>query len=286
MAQEKFRKYPSKIILFGEYLILSGAKALSIPYKPYSIRKTFTQKSNIPFYFNLLNFISADPIFKDRISPKFKKEIYSGLHYLSTIPIGYGLGSSGALTANIYEDYILDKKTELIDLKYELAAIENFFHQQSSGLDPLTSYLQKPILIDGDEIKTDNSIYHLNKLFLYDSGIKRNAKSAIGHFKFLSEDANFKEELNRLGQINNRIIDKMLLNVNIAEDMREFSLLQYTIFNYFIPEEIKTIWQRGLENDEYYMKLCGAGMGGMFLVYSERKIAGFKPIQSFPSRTT
>jgi mevalonate kinase len=278
MAPEKFHNYPSKIILFGEYLILTGGKAISIPYFPFSIHKTAIAKSNKPFYINLLNFILANPIFENRISPKFKNEIDTGLHYTSTIPTGYGLGSSGALTANIYADYILEKKTQLQELKAELAAIENFFHQQSSGLDPLTSYIQKPILIQGNEIEIDFSIHHLGKFFLYDSGIKRNAKSAIGHFKTLSEDLGFHEELKPLGVINNRIVDAMIAGEDIRKDMRSLSELQYTIFADFIPDTVKPIWRTGLGNDEYYMKLCGAGMGGMFLVYSDAKLDRFQPI--------
>lgn len=278
MVPEKFHNYPSKIILFGEYLILSGGKALSIPYSPFSIRKTFKKNSNIPFYFNLLNFISEDPIFENRISSNFKKEIYSGLHYTSTIPVGYGLGSSGALTANIYADYILEKKTNPKELRKELAAIENFFHQQSSGLDPLTSYIQKAILIQGDDITSDIHIHNLNKFFLYDSGIRRNAKSAIGHFKLLSEDSGFMEELHRLGEINNRIIDSMLAGEDIRPDMRAFSELQFRVFKDFIPQAVQLIWREGLDSDDYYMKLCGAGMGGMFLVYSDANEERFKPV--------
>ena len=33
---ENFRSYPGKILLFGEYTILEGSKALAIPYDEYS----------------------------------------------------------------------------------------------------------------------------------------------------------------------------------------------------------------------------------------------------------
>ena len=37
--------------------------------------------------------------------------------------------------------------------------------------------------------------------------------------------------------------------------------------SYLIPKEVSEIWDYGLDNDMYAMKLCGAGSGGMFLGY-------------------
>ena len=72
-----------------------------------------------------------------------------GLYFDSSIPQGYGVGSSGALVAAIYDKYASDKITvlenltrdKLLKLKSIFSMMESFFHGKSSGLDPLNSYL-------------------------------------------------------------------------------------------------------------------------------------------------
>ena len=77
-------------------------------------------------------------------------------YFDSSIPQGYGVGSSGALVASIYDQYAADKITilenltrdKLLNLKAIFSLMESFFHGKSSGLDPLNSYLSLPILIN------------------------------------------------------------------------------------------------------------------------------------------
>ena len=78
------------------------------------------------------------------------------MYFDSSIPQGYGIGSSGALVASIYDQYAEDKITilenltrdKLLNLKAIFSLMESFFHGKSSGLDPLNSYLSLPILIN------------------------------------------------------------------------------------------------------------------------------------------
>ena len=35
-----------------------------------------------------------------------------------------------------------------------------------------------------------------------------------------------------------------------------------------IPESIKHVWQKGLETDNFYLKLCGSGGGGFLLGFT------------------
>ena len=77
------------------------------------------------------------------------------LYFDSSIPQGYGVGSSGALVAAFYDRYAVDKISPQADLipeklsrlKSIFAAMESYFHGKSSGLDPLNSYLSLPLLI-------------------------------------------------------------------------------------------------------------------------------------------
>ena len=36
-----------------------------------------------------------------------------------------------------------------------------------------------------------------------------------------------------------------------------------------IPESVHGLWQKGLETNAYYLKLCGSGGGGYFLGFTE-----------------
>src|SRR5690606_33746588 len=79
---------------------------------------------------------------------------------------GYGIGSSGALVAAIYDKYGLEKITvlenltreKLLKLKAIFGRMESFFHGKSSGLDPLNSYLSLPFLINSQDNIESTSI--------------------------------------------------------------------------------------------------------------------------------
>ena len=96
----------SKILLFGEYGIIKDSKGLSIPYNFYNgaLKVTdtpneFSEKSNR----NLKRFVS----YLETIDPKLvtfdfealKQDVETGMYFDSSIPQGYGVGSSGALVA-------------------------------------------------------------------------------------------------------------------------------------------------------------------------------------------
>ena len=90
------------------------------------------------------------------------------MYFDSSIPQGYGIGSSGALVASIYDQYALDKitvlenltKEKLQHLKTVFAAMESFFHGKSSGLRPFEQLFEftyfdqftRPYRTNGDSI--------------------------------------------------------------------------------------------------------------------------------------
>jgi mevalonate kinase len=156
-----------------------------------------------------------------------------------------------------------------LEVKFELGQLENFFHNNSSGVDPLTSYLQMPIHISSDESSILCHEISLASFYLHDSGIKRNAKVAIDHFVNLSRAELFQNELMKLSILNNIIIQNLIDQKSILSQMQQFSKIQLELFSDFIPEPTKKLWEYGIHSETYWMKLCGAGMGGMFLVYSE-----------------
>jgi len=106
----------SKILLFGEYGIIKDSKGLSIPYNFYNgalkiidINTSLAKDSNtklFKFYDYLKNLNS--PLVNFNLD-KFHSDLKLGMYFDSSIPEGYGVGSSGALVAAIYDYYALIK---------------------------------------------------------------------------------------------------------------------------------------------------------------------------------
>jgi len=156
----------SKILLFGEYGIIKDSKGLSIPYNFYkgALKKDSTNsekavKSNT----NLKGFVKhlqeIDNALVQFDLDALKQDVEEGMYFDSSIPQGYGVGSSGALVAAVYDKYAFDKITvlenltreKLLKLKAIFSEMEAYFHGKSSGLDPLNSYLSIPILINSKD---------------------------------------------------------------------------------------------------------------------------------------
>jgi mevalonate kinase len=268
MDQKNYKEFSSKILLFGEYLVLLGGQSLSFPYYEYKLKRSSEYNPKNRFFFEkLVHYIETNEMLKNRICPSFKEEVQKGLSFESNIPVGYGLGSSGALVAAIYNDFFIEQATDLNILKKELAELESFFHDKSSGIDPLTSFIDKPILNADSQLEIIETI-DMKNFSLVDSGKRRGAKEAIKHFNSLRNQANFNKGLEELSEISNIMTQKYLRHENIWDEMKEYSSRQYTLFNDFLTESIKIDWELGINSEKYYMKLCGAGMGGMYLKFS------------------
>ena len=111
----------SKILLFGEYGIIKDSKGLSIPYNFYNgalkidEHKTIaTRKSNDAlkrFTAYLGKLQEEQPALVAFNLEKLQADVEAGLYFDSSIPMGYGVGSSGALVAAVYDQYAKDKIT-------------------------------------------------------------------------------------------------------------------------------------------------------------------------------
>ena len=107
----------AKIILFGEYGMIEDSQGLVVPYSFYKgtlkysdLSSEFEKKSNyhLQKYSDYLADLSLPEDFKLDIE-HFKTDISNGLFFDSNIPQGYGVGSSGALVAAIFEKYSVKK---------------------------------------------------------------------------------------------------------------------------------------------------------------------------------
>lgn len=285
----------SKILLFGEYGIIKDSKGLSIPYNFYKGALKMgdtpteeTQKSNESlrnFAAYLEDMQESKPELVVFNLQDMHSDIANGLYFDSSIPQGYGVGSSGALVAAIYDRYAQDKITvlenltreKLLQLKTVFAEMESFFHGTSSGLDPLNSYLSLPILINSkDNVEPtglpSQSTQGKGAVFLLDSGIVGETAPMITIFMESLKDQGFRKMLkNQFVKYTDACVESFL-HGDMKALFSNTKKLSKTVLNNFkpmIPEQFHQIWAQGIESNDYYLKLCGSGGGGYILGFTE-----------------
>ncbi|GAB4517576.1 MAG: mevalonate kinase [Allomuricauda sp.] len=285
----------SKILLFGEYGIIKDSKGLSIPYNFFKgalkwdkNNSQMAQESNKSLkayaeYLKVLEMKEEGLVSFD--IEALEKDVAEGMYFDSSIPQGYGIGSSGALVAAIYDRYATDKITvlenltreKLLQLKKIFGKMESFFHGKSSGLDPLNSYLSLPILINSKDNIESTSIPSQNTegkgaVFLLDSGMTGETAPMVQLFM-----ENMKQEGFR-NMIKNQFIKHTdacvedFLNGNIKSLFGNLKQLSHVVFDNFkpmIPAKFHQLWQKGIETNDYYLKLCGSGGGGYILGFTQ-----------------
>lgn len=285
----------SKILLFGEYGIIKDSKGLSIPYNFYNgALKTSENpssaavKSNASlsrFAFYLENLQKEHPDLVTFDLDALHKDVAGGMYFDSSIPQGYGVGSSGALVAAIYDKYAKNKITvlenltreKLLQLKNIFAQMESFFHGKSSGLDPLNSYLSIPILINSkDNIEATGiptqSAQGKGAVFLLDSGIVGETAPMVNIFMENLKDKGFRAMLkNQFVKYTDACVENFLHGdlKSLFSNTKKLSKVVLNNFKPMIPEAFHGIWQKGIDTNDYYLKLCGSGGGGYILGFTE-----------------
>lgn len=268
-------QFPSKIFLIGEYTILNGSKALAVPYWKLSGKWSLEPLSTTEAkqsHESLKKFL--DHSCEEYLDfARLKKDIEKGLWFDSDIPHGFGLGSSGALIAAIYETYNL-KRGSILEDKRALARLEDHFHGSSSGIDPLVSLIQNPVLIHNfDTVEKIDHDLNLKGFFLLNTGKPRNTGPLVSIYQEKMKDPEFKRGCAEvLSREVNFAIQGMLDNdrSNLFHHLWLISKLQWDYFPEMIPTLMRGPWLKGLESGDYVLKLCGAGGGGYVLGYSEK----------------
>ena len=282
----------SKILLFGEYGIIKDSKGLSIPYNFYNgalktdndLSET-TKKSNecLRRFSEYLENIDSKLVKFDLVA--LKKDIDNGMYFDSSIPQGYGVGSSGALVAAIYDKYAFNKITvlenltrdKLIKLKYIFSEMESFFHGKSSGLDPLNSYLSIPILINSkDNIEATGIPAQQSNgkgaVFLLDSGVVGETAPMVSIFMENMKQKGFRSMLkNEFIKLTDSCVEDFLKGdiKSLFSNTKQLSKVVLNHFKPMIPAQFHELWKKGLDTNDYYLKLCGSGGGGYILGFTE-----------------
>ncbi len=277
------RKYPAKLLLFGEYTVLEGGQALALPVWDFSGEWVF-EGGGAQSFGESLNELAAWLVERERLGSlegrwmlhRLRADLLSGAVFRSSIPAGYGLGSSGALVAALFETYCTDSERleslPLGHLRAMLAEVESFFHGTSSGVDPLVSLLGKPLLIDGDELKAvrgrEWAAQGKVALFLFDTQHPRQTAPLVAAFrKRLAAEPDFAKAIDAFKVANDAAVYAFLHGSadELAEAWCRISALQVRHMQEMIPSGAAELWREGLATDRWWLKLCGAGGGGYLL---------------------
>ncbi|MCH3885955.1 mevalonate kinase family protein [Tenacibaculum aquimarinum] len=293
----------AKILLFGEYGIIKDSKGLAIPFNSYKGALKSVQnlsgeakKSNesLAKYFTYLAGLDTDLV-SFNLSD-LKKDIDNGMYFDSSIPQGYGVGSSGALVASIYDKYAADKITvlenltrdKLLVLKQVFSLMESFFHGKSSGLDPLNSYLSLPILINSKENIEAAGIPSQKEgkgaVFLLDSEQVGETEPMVSIFMNKMKNEGFRKMINEeFATYTDACIEDFLKgNVkSLFGNVKSLSKIVLKNFKPMIPTAFHKVWEKGITTNDYYLKLCGSGGGGYILGFTEDYEKAQKSLQDY-----
>lgn len=295
------RSFPSKILLLGEYGILTGSAAVATPFPLFSGKLCLSskdenlnetelmRKSNTELH-TLYNFLRLPKNQIDFLNfDKLKHDLDSGLWFNSDIRQNYGIGSSGALTAALFNCYAAEeiKNLPLPEIRKKLAAIEKFFHKTSSGIDPLVSLLNKSLHIDsnGEITPVEQKIIPpFNKhgktekpafsVFLVDSKAAVSTGGLVEWYLNAYKNANFKQATDAIyiPAINDAV--QALLSADHSTFLTAvfaISQFQKQFLTPMLFSPFKKHIDNGLETGDFYLKLCGSGGGGYMLGFTQNE---------------
>ncbi|AWH73474.1 mevalonate kinase [Dokdonia sp. Dokd-P16] len=285
----------SKILLFGEYGIIKDSKGLAIPYNFYNGALKIEENPSddaiasnghlARFVIYLKNLQTEQPELVSFDIDQMQEDVAAGMYFDSSIPQGYGVGSSGALVAAIYDKYAVDKITvlenltreKLLNLKQIFGGMESFFHGKSSGLDPLNSYLSLPILINSkDHIEAagipSQAQTGTGAVFLLDSGIVGETAPMVNIFMESMKQDGFRAMLkDQFVKHTDACVDDFLKGdvKSLFGNVKQLSKVVLSNFKPMIPAKFHDLWKQGIDTNDYYLKLCGSGGGGYMLGFTE-----------------
>ncbi len=291
--------FSAKILLFGEYTVIFDSKALTIPYSFFNGHLSFIGDDKYTRYDMALQSNSELLMYHDYFVKNSSlreaaaldldaifSDLQNGLYFESNIPQGFGVGSSGALVAAVYEKYSRNRieigdVDSLRTLKYIFSLMESYFHGTSSGMDPLNCYIGEPLLFsNNDKIKRVSVPHHENNgggaIFMISSGYPSTTGPLVKMFLNRTLDTGYKRVIiDEMIPLNDLCIDLITRGnmISFFENLGRMSALQMDVFREMIPARFVPLWQRGLKTGEFSLKLCGSGGGGFLLGFTRDYIA-------------
>lgn len=290
------KKFHSKILLFGEYSVIQNSMGLSIPFHQYEGKLAFANLSQCTdfqrdsnrhlrkFYVYLRRKQFLGELLADLDLPRLREDLKKGLYFDSNIPQGFGVGSSGALCAAIYDTYCLRKiqresitKEQMLELKKIFSQMESYFHGTSSGMDPLICYLNMPVLIESKlnigTIDLPPSVSDgKGAIFLIDTNQQGKTAPLVQLFLDKCKQNEFLDECRKqFIPYNDNSIRAFLKGEtkNLFYNLYYLSKFLLEHLTPMVPDSFRGLWKTGLETKAFYLKLCGSGGGGFLLGFAE-----------------
>jgi mevalonate kinase len=273
--------FPSKLLLFGEHVLLTGAPALAVPLSQCSGHWAFAHPAEAAAKQQQLRDFAHSKVLAELQldTARFAADLDAGLYFESNIPQGYGLGSSGALCAGVYARYAPAPLNDLTALKQLFARMESYFHGNSSGIDPLTSYCNRPLLIENKhEVRLPQQAAWPAQpplIALLDTALPRKTGPLVQWFLEQSQHQfAFRNMLETNYLPAHRAMLDAWLQANTSTFQQHLALisaLQLEWFRPMVPDALRELWALGLRDSDFLLKICGAGGGGYMLCF------GFNP---------
>lgn len=278
-------------MLAGEYGVIIGSEAITVPLTGFhaklsdikdaagsdqekihqsvsGLRKVITYIESLP-----RNSFFANPEIRD-----LQKLLKDGYFIHSTIPQGYGIGSSGAVSALIYDQFFSNTGgLTLEEQRKDLASIESCFHGKSSGVDAMTCFKGSALhFLPGGKIKLlEKDPLHNGmgyRFFLLDSKETFDTGPLVTTFM---EQMKKNDYAARIRSDYFTLISKFINSVtgtsgsDPALIFRAISDFQFSHFRPMIPENMEEAWINGQVSNVYYLKLNGSGGGFMLGIAHE-----------------
>ena len=284
----KFETVNSKLLLFGEYGLMFDAMALSIPFPRFSGSLGFDtshshgeSSAEIRKFYAYLTTLEVLKLHFPFNLESFAEDLDKGLYFNSNIPQQYGLGSSGALVAALFSRYaargIAEDQLSADLLKDDFARLEGHFHGKSSGLDPLVSFLNRPLLLDGmkriQSLSLDLAQTSVS-FALIDTHTVGPTGPLVEHFiDQLNSPAFASAFATAFIPANNGCIETLLrgdhfLFFSFLKQLTEFQLKHFQLM---IPPGFHSLISEAV-GQQVFIKLLGSGGGGFLLAISPSEI--------------
>ena len=312
MNNAEKKKFFAKVLLFGEYSVIFDGEAITVPLKQYSGYLDFLADTPISDLSGKESNKKLRDFFKYLTSPEISKKFHyqldlhrlndhlnRGMFFNSNIPQGYGAGSSGAMVAALFDHYSFENPiaSEYTNpetfrmVRQQLALMESYFHGSSSGLDPLSSLLGKPFRLDAQKTISFPGLPLFSEplkkdVFLIDTREVGDTLPLVNWFKQQVAQKAIDAEL--LKALNNQVVQALLQKNDLffGSFLLQLSVFQLENMKPMIPESIQLLWQQGINNGSWTLKLCGSGGGGFVLGFSENYNQAKKEIEGSGFKTT
>lgn len=285
------RRFSAKLILFGEYSMIYDASSLLMPYDAHGgcwkrgLETDEARCSNGRLR-DYHKFLMVEGFSRHLDLSSMCADLDDGLWFSSDIPMGYGLGSSGALVAAVYQRYSLQDTDVLTDLRALLSSMECYFHGKSSGNDPLLSYLDRPYvqftaseiqLLPRDFLPNDISI------FLIDTQASRHTSRLVGYFNEQRSNASYCERFSSCYlPVVRSCISTLVSGDTTAffRSLRQLSAMQIEFLNPMVHPSLKSLFT--VDSDfPFGVKILGSGGGGYALGFTDNKVLASNLLEQY-----